>query len=368
MKIVFSTDQTYLHGGTEKVLAEKANYLVRNLGYDVYIITTEQKQKEGCYYLDARIHQIDLGINYHRELSYLHPKNLLKIFKHFKNLKKLIKNIKPKNWVVCNFAFDFFFIPFIEKDIPKIKEFHGSQFMRKKEIDKSSFFKSLVFKIQLIMESKYDTLVVLNPDEEKYFDAKNTVVIPNPIQIYDAQAKLENKLVIAAGRIAPVKGFDRLIKAWALVAQKYPDWTLHIYGVDYLGTQASLESLLAELQIQDNVKFIGATSNMIETMLNYSMYLMTSITECFPMVLLESLSIGLPIIAFDVPTGPRNIISDRKDGLLIENNNIMAYAQAIESLITDNELRVKMGEQAKLNSVRFNQEKVLNLWNNLLSK
>lgn len=368
MKIVFSTDQTYLHGGTEKVLADKANYLVRNLGYDVFIITTEQKQKQACYYLDDRIHQIDLGINYHRELSYFHPKNLLKIFKHFKCLKKYIRTIKPKNWIVCNFAFDFFFIPFIEKGIPKIKEFHGSQFMRRKELNKGSFLKSLLFKIQLRIESKYDTLLVLNPDEQKYFDSKNTIVIPNPIQIHDVDAKLENKLVIAAGRIAPVKGFERLIDAWALVAQKYPDWSLHIFGEDYLETQVRLESQITELQLQDNVQFKGSTSNMTKTMLNYSMYLMTSHTECFPMVLLESLSVGLPIIAFDVPSGPRNIISNGKDGLLIENNNIKAYAKAIESLIVDEVLRVKMGRQAKLNSASFNQDIVMNMWNNLLNK
>ncbi|WP_339661504.1 glycosyltransferase family 4 protein [Croceibacter atlanticus] len=366
MKIVFSTDQTYLHGGTEKVLADKANYMVEKLGYEVFIITTEQNNKQACYYLDKRIHQINLGINYHRNLSYLNPKNILKVFNHFSKLKNIIKEIEPDNWLICNYSFDFYFIPFIKKTIPKIKEFHGSQYRRIEE-RKVNLLQLFLQNIKESIENKYDTLLVLNPDERNFFKSKNTYVIPNAIQIPAKKAKLEKKQLIAAGRIAPVKGFERLIAAWALLAPKYTEWSLHIYGEDYLNTQESLINQVEYLQIQDSVVFKGSTSNMTKTMLEYSIYLMTSHTECFPMVLLESLSVGLPIIAFDVPSGPRNIVSHEKDGLLIENNNITAFANGIETLILEEEVRLKMGERAKLNSERFNINNIMKEWVKLFS-
>jgi glycosyltransferase involved in cell wall biosynthesis len=288
MKIVFSTDQTYSHGGTEKILADKANYMVEKLGYEVFIITTQQSNNKARYYLNTRIHQINLGIDYHRHLSYFNPKNLLKVFHHYKKLRSIINEINPDNWVICNYAFDFYFIPFLKKNIPKIKEFHGSQFKRI-EAKEKNLLKSLLQKIKLSIESKYDTLLVLNPDEQKYFESKNTSVIPNAIQMSIEQAKLKKKQLIAVGRIAPVKGFERLIAAWALLAPKHTEWSLHIYGEDYLDTRALLEKQIKDLQIQESVVFKGATSNMTKTMLEYSMYLMTSHTECFPMVLLESL-------------------------------------------------------------------------------
>jgi hypothetical protein len=83
MKILFSTDQVYLHGGIEKVMAEKANYFADVLGYEVYILTTEQKGKAACYPLSDKIIKTDIAINYQRAKSYFHPANLVKMPGHF---------------------------------------------------------------------------------------------------------------------------------------------------------------------------------------------------------------------------------------------------------------------------------------------
>lgn len=209
---------------------------------------------------------------------------------------------------------------------------------------------------------------MLNPDEQKFFKSDNTTVIPNPIHIPDSQSKLDKRKVLAAGRIAPVKGFERLIKAWTLVVMNHPDWELHIYGDEYLNTRIELDKQIKELGIESNIQFKGVVNNMTEIMLDYSLYLMTSHTECFPMVLLESLSVGLPIVAFDVPTGPRNIITNNEDGILIENNNIQEFATAVSGLIENNEKIKLMGLNAKINSYRFQNENVMKTWSELFNK
>lgn len=365
MKIVFSTDQIYLHGGIEKVMAEKANYFADVLGYEVTILTTEQKDQRAQYTLSKAVKQKDLRVNYNRSKSYLSSQNIAKLPLHFWRLRKALNQINPEMVIVCNYAFDFYWYPFIHKSSKKIKEFHGSQFCRENQKATSSLKERIGNWFQLQIEKRYDTLLVLNPDEQRFFKSDNTFVIPNPIEIPKRQATLGNKKVLAAGRIAPVKGFERLIDIWAVVVAEHPKWELHIYGDDYLNTKSKLEKQIKDLNIEKNILFKGLTSKMTETMLDYSIYLMTSHTECFPMVLLESLSVGLPIVAFDVPTGPRNIIVNKQNGLLVENNDKLNFVIAVNSLIIDEEKRKIMGSNAKSTSLRFANSNVMKKWSRL---
>ncbi len=365
MKVVFSIDHLYLHGGAEKVLVERANYFSDILNYEVFIVTTEQKNKPSCYRLSDKITMIDLAVNYERAKSYLSFQNLKKIPFHFIAQIKLFYRIKPDVVLVFNYAFDFYWIPFIHKSSKKIKEYHSSQFGRNTRVNslKNKFGNWL----RDFTERNYDAIVVLNPDEKKYFKVGSVFVIPNPVQPTKNKAELVSNKVIAAGRIAPVKGFDRLIEAWSLIANKYPEWSLDIYGEDYLNTKEQLQNQIDSLGLSNTVKFKGTVNNITRKMCDYSIYAMTSHTECFPMVLLESLSVGLPIIAFDVPSGPRNIVTKDVDGFLVENNNITEFANAIEVLIKNKSIRTRMGEQAKGSSASFYVANVMLKWERLFS-
>src|SRR5690554_6663225 len=123
MKILFSTDQTYLHGGIEKVMAEKANYFADVLGYDVTILTTEQNDQPAQYPLSKAVKQADLGVNYNRIKSYFSFQNIRKLPLHFYRQQKALHQINPDIVIVCNYAFDFYWYPFIHKSSKKIKEF-----------------------------------------------------------------------------------------------------------------------------------------------------------------------------------------------------------------------------------------------------
>jgi len=369
MKIAFLIDQTYIHGGIERVLSIKANYFSSKNNNEVYIITTEQKNNIHCYEFNNNITFIDIEVNYNRSQSYFHPKNLIKLPGHISRLKKTINTIQPDIIIVCSHSTDTYFAPFICKKIPKIKEFHYSKFI---EIEKRKNPKNIIQKYFLkysdYVEGKYDQLVVLNNDESSYYSKNNVTIIPNPLTFFpEKTSELTSKIIISAGRIAEVKGFESLIDIWSLVIQKKPDWQLHVYGNGDKNYIKSLKNKVLEKKIETNFIFQGSTNNVKNKMLNSSIYAMTSHNECFPLVLLEAQSCGLPIIAFDCPHGPKNIITS-KSGFLIPNRDITNFANKIIDLINNNSLQKSMGNSARENSYNYTVDKVMLEWEKLFSK
>jgi len=368
IKIVYLTDQVYLHGGVEKVLSQKLNYLSKIPNFEVHLITTEQKGKGYCYPISDKVIHHDLGVNYKRTKSYFSPVNFKKIPIHIKRLKDNLSEINPDVLIVCNYAFDFYFIPFISKGIKTIKEYHTSRYNYRATFNNASLFKKVLFKLNAIIEKKYRYLVVLNNDEQQHFKGSNIIVIPNKIAIKTTKNTIARKnIILAAGRIAPVKQFDHLIKAWGLIADRFPDWEVHIYGDGDGSLINELKVLIKQLGTP-TVKLIGATNNLEKKMKEASIFTLTSETECFPMVLLESLACGLPVVSYNCPYGPSNIITNGKDGVLVQYNNIEAFSVALAHLIENSEKR-KVMEQAALNNIeRFNENKVMQQWVQLFNK
>lgn len=366
MKILYLMDQMHTHGGGERMLSLKMNTLVNNFNCDVVLCTAEQKNKPSVYSISDKVKWLDLGINYVRNRSYFHPINLLKIFKHYFKLKKELKRIKPDIIVSVSQSPDQFFLPFLNKTIPKLKEFHSSGFTHSKPIGFFQKLKHLLFSVY----GKYTNLIVLNKDEQQYYPFKNVVVIPNFIEkqqrttIKQVQRK---NIIIAAGRIANVKQFDHLLQAWSLITKKYPTWEVHIYGEGEPSLANKLNKQIKELHLT-TIKLMGATNNLEEKMQEASIYALTSATECFPMVLLEAMACGLPIVAYDCPHGPKNIITNLEDGILVPQNNVDKFATAIANLIDDNNKRTNM-EYAALNNVtRFCEDKIMQKWIQLFNK
>lgn len=366
MRIIFNTDQIYLHGGIEKVMAEKANYFAQLPNAEVYIVTTEQESKPPCYPLDDNVKLIDLGINYNRQKSYFSAENLKKAILHFLRQKALFKKLQANVIISPNFNFDHYWLPFIKGKAKLIKERHSSRFYEEDQRKNGSFNKKLRYKFNDWIEKKYNHIVLLNPDEKLYVKTGNAVVIPNPVEIGPEIASLDNNVILAAGRISPVKAFDELIRSFALIAPEFPDWELHIYGDNYLNTREKLEILVKELNLEKQVKFKGSIPNLKEAMLNASIYAMTSQTECFPMVLLESLSVGLPIVSYDAPNGPRHILTDGEDGFMVNTKDQKQMAESLKKLMQNPQLRKEMGRKAKENGQRFEKSKVMKKWQEFL--
>jgi len=370
MKILYYTDQIYLHGGLERVLTNKFNYLTKNTNHEVHLLTFQQKNKPVCYPINGQVNFHDINIDYDRKLSFLHPKNILKAPKHFIKLRKKIKEIKPDVIIVCNYEFGFYFIPFLSGNAKTIKEYHSSKhFYDLLQKQNKNILKKVIYKVSDYFESKYNHLALLTKDELNYYKSKNKIVIPNAITcLPNTVSSLNNKTVISAGRIAPVKAFDKLIKSWQWVAQKHPDWILEIYGDGDPSFILGLNNLIDSLNLHGKVILCGSVNNLEHKMINASMYVMSSETECFPMVLLEAMACGLPVVSFDCPNGPRNIISHNEDGILVPYNNMEALAETIIELISKPDKRKYFGENARKNINRFNSDVVMGKWLDVFSK
>ena len=173
------------------------------------------------------------------------------------------------------------------------------------------------------------------------------------------------RTVIAAGRLMRQKGFDRLIKAFAPVAEAHPDWQLVICGRG--PKRARLERLINGLGLAGNVTLAGPVQDMGAAMADASIYAMSSRAEGFPMVLLEAMNAGLPIVSFDCPTGPREIVEDRRNGLLVRNADVDALSRALIEMIEDDELRRQCSEGALRTAERYSLDAIAPRWEALIA-
>lgn len=357
---MYLTDQVFLHGGVEQVLSRKASWLARQKEHQVQVVTTRQDEKNPVYPFDPAVDFIDLGIDYDITQSYFSIRNLRKIPEHLKKLKKVFKNYNPDVIISCNYAPDFYFLPFLAPSIPKIKEFHSSRYFEQPLGLKDRLLKWLGKRT----EKRYNTLAVLNPSEVQFYHG-SAVVIPNPAAPTSYRADLSSKRILAAGRISPVKDFGRLVDAFAELAPVFPDWELHIWGEKYLETQEELQRFIQQRGLQKQVHFMGITPDLRKQMQYYSIYAMTSMTECFPMVLLEALSLGLPIVSHLAPTGPQHIITHGSDGFLTEYHCKGELVERLRKLMEDEALRQTFSKNALLNVTRFHEDTIMMKWQDL---
>ncbi|MBC7523100.1 MAG: glycosyltransferase, partial [Flavobacterium sp.] len=186
-------------------------------------------------------------------------------------------------------------------------------------------------------------------------------VIPNPLSFYpDESAALQNKTVIAVGKQGIQKGYDRLLDSWKIVHEKNPDWHLKIFGS--FDASQKLESQAKDLNIDSTVHFFEPVKNIEKQFLESSIFVFSSRFEGFGMVLIEAMACGVPCISFDCPCGPSEIINDLEDGFLVPNGNIKLFASKINQLIAQQDLRLKMGKNAKENVKRYLPKKIIPQW------
>lgn len=372
MKILYNIAGTYRSGGMERVLANKANWLV-NHGYEVVVATTDQGNRPAFFYMDERVKIYDLGVNYEENNGSSLLNKLIKFpikqRLHKKSLMKLLQRERP-DITVSMFCNDVNFIASLEDGSRKILEIHFAKLKRLQYGRKGLWgvVDRMLTKLDECRVEKYDRFVVLTEEDAKYWGPlPNITVIPNALTYEGLEvSSLNNHKVIAVGRLTHQKGFDRLIKAWTVIHEECPDWQLDIIGEGE--DKDSLEAQIIEARLEDVVHLVQPTIDVKQIYLRSSLLVMTSRYEGFGLVLTEAHSFGIPTVAFNCKCGPSDIIQDGITGFLVEEGDVAQLAEKVIMLLKDETLRRRMGAEAYKNSERFSEERVMAQWVELFNE
>lgn len=364
------------HGGIERQTILFANELVNK--YDVEIISVYSMKTEPAYEVDSRI-----------KIKYLiddapNKKEFLDAVKHFKVMSILKEGMKSKKILklkhdlmveeIKKLDCDFVLSTRIEY-AEMLSEYAPAGIITMTQEHLHDDSEKYVARLKNAIRN-LDYLVALGPGSrenyEKWFsDNKKTkiVEIPNILEKNsDNISTLSGHTLVSTGRMHPVKGFDDLLKVVKKVSEKIPDVKLNLVGggeeYDTLKEQAK------EMKIDDIVNMPGMVSGeeVNEYMIKSDIYVMTSHTECFPMVLLEASACGLPLVAFDVPVGPKALIREGYNGYLIKDRNIDEMADKIISLFENQEKMKELGRNAKENVNQYLPDNVMKKWYDIFDK
>jgi glycosyltransferase involved in cell wall biosynthesis len=216
---------------------------------------------------------------------------------------------------------------------------------------------------------KLAALTVLTEEDRDDYTGLVSVVecIPNATpDRHDRRAALDAKVIVAAGRLNKQKGFDQLIAAFAAVAREHPDWQLRIYGSG--PERRALQRLIVEHGLWDSVFLMGRARDLGKQLVKASIFALPSRWEGFGLVLVEAMSHGLPVVAFDCPRGPSEIVTPGADGLLVPEGDVVGFGQALLELVTARDRRHQMGASAASSARRFAIEPFAERWEALLDR
>lgn len=370
MNIVYLIAGTYRPAGMERVLANKANWLSAN-GHKVTIVTTDQRGRKPAFRMSGSIDQIDLKVNYENDngKSFLHKilHYPVRRLRHRRKLARLLKRIRP-DITVSMFCNDAAFLPRIHDGSRKVLEVHFCRFKRL-QYGRSGIWglsdKALSRKDERTAR-KFDRFVVLTNEDAENWNVPGLRVIPNfPTFNFDEPAPLDGKTVLAVGRYSPQKHFTDLLRAWDMIrADARKGWTLRIVGD---GQERDRLSDFIDMHRLRNV-ILGPDHHMDDVYASASVLALTSRYEGLPMVLLEAQSAGLPIVSYDCKCGPRDVVTDGVDGFLVPEGEPDMLAAKLEKLMTDDELRHRMGAESYRSSARYRKDYVMAAWMELFEE
>lgn len=365
------------YGGIEKSVAALANILCEK--YEVEIACTYQLYKEPGFKIDDRVKITYLVKNYvpnKKELKEsLKKKKLISAFKEgLKSVKILylrrktmidyIKHSDADYIISTRDIFDRWLGDYANSDTIKIGWEHNHHHNNKK------------YAINIIRSSwNLDYLVLVSKDLTKFYKNEmrkskcTCVYIPNVLDsIPKKLAPLKEKRLISVGRLSKEKGPEDLVKIFNLLSKKHPDWHLDIIGDGE--EREKIELYIKNHKLEEKITLHGfQNKDYIDKYLHKSsLYIMTSLTESFGIVLLEAMSHGIPCVAFSSAEGAREIITSGKNGYLIKNRNYSAMIKKIEDIMKKDDVRKQLGKEARKSIKKYTKEVVQEDWYSLLEK
>jgi GalNAc-alpha-(1->4)-GalNAc-alpha-(1->3)-diNAcBac-PP-undecaprenol alpha-1,4-N-acetyl-D-galactosaminyltransferase len=350
-------------GGAERVMSILANYWAAR-GWQITILTFDDGLEPPFYDLDKRIDYRPLGIENRDGYSFSALKDNLR---RIRILKKAIVASRPD--VAISFVNKTNIMTLIAcwgLKVPTIASEHVHP-----------AFGGLSKACQLLQKWVYrraDLIMVQTHSALSFFPSAQgyqTFVMPNPVVLPDSdtiesQMYTDDRHILAIGKLIHQKGFDLLLKAFAQICEAHPEWTLTILGEGEM--RSELEDLCSQLSLQDRVFMPGVVRNIDAHLRKADIFALTSRFEGFPVTLCEAMACGVPVIATDCLSGPREIIHNGIDGLLVVPENVDALAVGLDLLMSDPVKRQYFSHYAPKVLDRFGLEPVMAMWNSAIKQ
>lgn len=351
-KIAIIMGNISLSAGTERAVTNLANILVKYGEYEVTIFSCfSASNLSPCFELNKDVKVIHLDLKFSSKLK--------KVISYIKIIKKINSFIRTNSYDVLlgtTHAYNCL-LCLVKNTVKKIACEHMSY-------NACPRFSRL---LRRIAYKKLDAVVVLTKaDSKNYKFIKSTKlhIIPNSLSfVCSKPSTLSNKRIIAVGRLTKQKGFDMLIDIAFLLKKRIPEWKIDIFGDGE--DKVKLINKIDEKKLNGFVSIKSPTKNIKKELLESSVYVMTSRWEGLPMILLEAKACGLPIVSFDCPEGPADVIKNGEDGYLVSLQEIIEFTDKVTVLCNNSNLRRDMGKQSFTNSFEFSDLKVFEKWNSL---
>lgn len=343
-------------GGIGRVTSILVNEMIKNPEYELYVLSYSKIKKED-YTIDSKINK-----SYFLENSMSMTKAILKggIFK----LKNYLKVNDIDILVSCGVLLSFLSISACKGIKTKcINWEHSSMFNGNRDFKLQSIIRKYAAKnsdLNVVLTDKTKVDYV-----QKYHISKENIVrIYNPVDPLAYCSKSYNSTsnaIISVGRLSYQKKFEDVIKVASIIFNEHKCWMWHIYGDGE--EKENLQKMINANNLQNKVILKGRVSNIYDLYGQYAFIVMTSRYEGFPMTLLEAAGNRLPMISYDIETGPAEIINNLKNGYLVESNNLSQLSNRIESLINNIDLRIKMSQASYQTALKFKLEEIVKEWN-----
>lgn len=370
MRLLYICDALAVYGGLERVLIEKANWLAKQKDYEICLLTVNQGEHPVCFPLHPDVQFEDLGIQFHQQYQLplwkrvVRNRQLHRLFRE-RLAYKIQEN--ASDIIICTRLDYIRDVISVKGDKPLVFESHSLCLASHFEGD--GLLRRLHIRyLQLAVRKAAMTIALTQGDADEWRKLTPRVcVIPNVVHLNESglYSDCTAKSAIFVGRFSKQKNVGSLLHIWKLVHERFPDWCLHIYG----GYGEEQDSIFAKIKLMDaNIQVHEATSNMMEKYRESSILLMTSSYEPFGLVLPETMSCGLPVVAFDCPYGPADIITDGTDGFLISMNKRDDFVNRVCHLMDHFDLRIKMGKSGIESSKRYAECCIMPLWKHLFGR
>ena len=369
-KILYIYGGLYTPNGMSAIISQKINYLAENTDNEMYIVLTEHPEKKTFYQLSDKIHRKDIVLNFDDLDTMPLVKKIIcywiKQRKYKRMLTQYLMELRPDITVSITRR-EINFLTKINDGSKKVAEIHFArtfyrQFHSSILPKRANKWISKIWMNNLIRNLKQlDRFIVLtNEDKQNWTELDNVSVIPNFVtSVSIDKSDCNMKRVIAVGRYSWQKGFDMLINAWQIVYKSHPEWLLDIYGD---GDSDAYQTIADNLGLSSVVRCNPAIRDMHKEYIRSSIFVLSSRYEGLPLVLIEAMGAGLPVVAFSCPCGPKDLIVEGHNGLLVENGNVQQLAAQLLYLINHECDRKSMGEKAVESVNCYTKDIVMKRW------